>query len=206
MTPARCAATALLAVLTAVAPARADKPASPRGQAHLQVGGKPAEGGGWKGGGWVEVDYGRPLLRGRSNIFGGGADAGTLVNGGAPVWRLGANEATRLKTEVALNLGGKKVAPGEYALFAEVKDGAWTLIVSTQPTQGLGEGKAKGKIWGSYGYDAKYDVVRAPLALSKSNVSEEELTISFVDVTAAGAKLQIAWEHTVATAAIAFDK
>ena len=205
MTLARCAA-ALLAVLTAVAPARADKPASPRGQAHLQALGKPAEGGGWKGGSWVEVDYGRPLLRGRSNIFGAGAEAGTLVNGGAPVWRLGANEATRLKTEVPLNLGGKKIAPGEYALFAEVKDGAWTLIVSSQPTQAVGEGKAKGKIWGSYGYDPKFDVARVPLLLSKSDSSVEEFTIGFADVNPLGAKLQIAWERTVATALIAFEK
>ena len=120
--------------------------------------------------------------------------------------RVGANEASRLKTEVALNLGGKKVAAGEYALFAEVKDGAWTLIVSTQPTQAVGEGKAKGKIWGSYGYDAKHDVARVPLTLSKSEASVEQLTIAFTDVTAAGAKLQISWEHTVATAAIAFEK
>ena len=203
---ARAALAALVATFTAVAPALADRPASPRGLAALQVGGKAEAGGGWKGGSWVEVEYGRPLLRGRSNIFGAGADAGTMVNGGAPVWRLGANEASRLKTEVPLQLNGKKIPAGEYALFAEIKDGAWTLIVSSQPTQGVGEGKAKGKIWGSYGYDRKLDVARAPLTLTKSDASVEQLTIGFVDVTAAGAKLQVAWEHTVATAAISFEK
>ena len=48
---------------------------------------------------------------------------------GAPVWRAGANQTTRLKTEVPLEIGGKKLAPGEYSLFVDLKEGGWTLIV-----------------------------------------------------------------------------
>jgi Protein of unknown function (DUF2911) len=197
---------AVIALALASGALAADKPSSPRGSAAMQIGGK-AEGAGWKGGSWVEVDYGRPLLRGRADIFGKGADYGKLVNGDAPVWRLGANEATHLKTEAALTIAGKKVAAGDYAAFVELKEGAWTLILSTQPTRGPQDPKGTpGKIWGSYGYDPKFDVVRAPMALSKSDVSVEQLTIGFADVTAEGGKLQIAWGNTVATLPIALAK
>ena len=45
----------------------------------------------YSGGKWIEVTYSRPMLRGRTDIFGKGADYGKTVNGGAPVWRAGAN-------------------------------------------------------------------------------------------------------------------
>lgn len=190
---------ALFLATSATSAQGADKPASPRGTAAMQLGGK-AEGGGWKGGSWVEVDYGRPLLRGRSNVFEGN---GKAIND-SPVWRLGANESTHLKTEAALTVAGKKVPVGDYAAFVEFKDGAWTLILSTQPTRGPSDPRGTpGKIWGSYGYDAKFDVVRAPMTLTKSDVSVEQLTLGFVDVTATGGKLQIAWDKTVATVPLA---
>ena len=189
----------ILVLSLATASRAADKPASPRGTAAMQLGGK-AEGAGWKGGSWVEVDYGRPLLRGRSGVF---ADDGKAIND-APVWRLGANESTRLRTEVALTVGGKKVPVGDYAAFVELKGGAWTLVLSTQPTRGPADPRGTpGKIWGSYGYDAKFDVVRAPMTVGKSEVSVEQLTLGFVEVTATGGKLQIAWDKTVATVPLA---
>ena len=189
----------LLALSLSSAALAADKPASPRGTAAMQLGGK-AEAGGWKGGSWVEVDYGRPLLRGRTGVF---ADNGKAIND-APVWRLGANESTHLKTEVAITVGGKKVPVGDYAAFVELKDGAWTLILSSQPTRGPADPRGTpGKIWGSYGYDAKFDVVRVPMKMEKWDHAVEQFTIEFVDVTATGGKLQVAWDKTVATVALA---
>ena len=76
----------------------------------------------YSGGKWIEVTYSRPMLRGRTDIFGKGADYGKTVNGGAPVWRAGANQTTKLKTEVPLMIGGKKLAPGSYDLFVELKE------------------------------------------------------------------------------------
>ena len=173
----------------------AERPARPRGLASLQLG---------KGGKWIDVDYGRPLLRGRHDIFGAGASYGKEVTGQFPVWRLGANETTRLKTELPMTIGGKTLAPGNYDLFAELKNGAWTLIVSTQPAIEPGESTTSTKMWGAGGYDPRYDVARVPMSVAKSAVSVEQLTIGFVDVSAHGAKLQVAWDHTVATAPFSF--
>ena len=106
--------------LTAGVLAQGRRDASPAGTAATEVLGKydtsavpqPV----YKGGKWIEIEYSRPMLRGRADVFGKGADYGKKVNAGAPVWRAGANQTTRLKTEVPLEIGGKRLAPGEYDL------------------------------------------------------------------------------------------
>lgn len=184
-----------------IASAQEKKPLSPAGTAATMVGGTwsaPDKDGERKysGGKWIEVTYSRPMLRGRTEIFGKGADYGKAVNGGAPVWRVGANQTTKLKTEVPLTLGGKRLEPGSYDLFVELKEGAWTLIVSTQPTQDQYDPKDETRIWGSYGYDPKFDVVRVPMTMLAPAVSVDQFTIEFVDMSDAGGKLAMAWEKT----------
>lgn len=179
------------------------KQASPAGTAATQVGGTwsaPDKDGDqrYQGGKWIEVTYSRPILRGRQDIFGKGADYGKKVNGGAPVWRAGANQTTKLKTEVPLEIGGKRLAAGEYDLFVDLKEPAWTLIVSTQPTQEKYDPADKARIWGSYGYDPKFDVVRAPMTMMKPAVSVDQFTIGFVDMNDKGGKLAMAWGNTSA--------
>jgi Protein of unknown function (DUF2911) len=150
------------------------------------------------GGKWIEVTYSRPILRGRTNVFGKGADYGKAVSGSAPVWRAGANATTKLTTEVPLMIGGKKIEPGSYDAFVDLKETGWTLILSTQPTQDKYDPNEKTKIWGSYGYDAKYDVARAPMTMMTPAVSIDQFTIGFVDMTDAGGKLAMGWEKTAA--------
>jgi hypothetical protein len=200
--------TAAFAAAQTAAPTAAPTPAAPRraaspaGTAATQVGGawstpadKDAEPR-YSGGKWIEIVYSRPILRGRSDIFGKGADYGKKVNAGAPVWRAGANQTTRLKTEVPLEIGGKKVAPGEYSLFVDLKEGGWTLIVSTQPYQEKYDAADKVKTWGAYGYDTKYDVARAPMKMVTPANSFDQFTIGFVNMTDKGGAIAMAWETT----------
>jgi len=186
-----------------MAPAQEKKPLSPAGTTATMVGGTwsaPDKDGErtYSGGKWIEVAYSRPMLRGRADIFGKGADYGKGVNAGAPVWRAGANVATKLTTEVALTIGGKRLEPGSYDVFVELKEGAWTLILSTQPTQDKYDPKDKTKIWGSYGYDPKFDVVRVPMAMVTPAVTIDQFTIGFADMTDSGGKLGMGWEKTAA--------
>ena len=93
------------ATLVAQAVPEVKLPPSPAGQAAVQLGGrweKSADGERYRDGKWVVVDYGRPLLRGRTGIFGSGADYGKRVNPDAAIWRMGANDTTRLTTQVPL--------------------------------------------------------------------------------------------------------
>lgn len=191
----------LLLAGAVIASAQDKKPLSPAGTAATMVGGTwsaPDKDGErtYSGGKWIEVAYSRPILRGRAEIFGKGADYGKAVNAGAPVWRAGANQTTKLTTEVPLTIGGKRLESGSYDVFVELKEGAWTLILSTQPTQDQYDPKEKAKIWGSYGYDPKFDVVRVPMTMVTPAVSIDQFTIAFADMTDAGGKLAMAWEKT----------
>lgn len=196
-------AVALAAVLTLPTLAQDQRPASPRGEAATQVGGHwvTAENGRthYEGGKWITVDYGRPILRGRDHIFGSADDYGKTVNAGASVWRAGANQTTRLSTEAPITIGGKTLQPGDYSLFVDLSGGEWTLIVSTQPHQAEYDRENKDATWGSYGYDPKFDVVRASMSVGKTDHTVDQFTIGFVDVTDAGGKLAMAWEDTLAT-------
>jgi hypothetical protein len=181
------------------------RPMSPAGVASTQVGGKwsePDKDGerSYSGGKWIEVTYSRPVLRGRTDIFGKGATYGKTVNGGAPVWRAGANVTTTLKTEVPLEIGGKRLEPGEYSMFVDLKEPGWTLILSKQPRQEKYDPNEKMKTWGSYNYDPKHDVVRVPMKMVTPAFSVDQFTIAFVDVTDQGGKLAMAWEKTGAVA------
>lgn len=198
-------ALAVFALLVTAAPtlAQSDRPASPRGEAATQVGGDwvSQENGRtrYEGGKWIVVDYGRPILRGRDDVFGSGEDYGKGVNAGAPVWRAGANQTTRLETEAAVTLDGKRVEPGEYSLFVDLSGGEWTLIVSKQPHQEEYDSENKGATWGSYGYDPAHDVVRAPMKVQDHEHSVDQFTISFLDVTNESGTLAMAWDDTLAT-------
>ena len=146
------------------------KPASPAGTAATQVGGTwakatPDAEPRYTGGKWIEITYGRPVLRGRTAIFGAGADYGKKVSDGVPVWRAGANLTTRFATEVPLVFGGKTLAAGEYSVFVELKPGAWTLVFSKQAFQQKYDPNEKVSTWGSYNYDQTQDVLRVPMVV-----------------------------------------
>ena len=203
ITTAAALALAGSVVLAQQAAAPAPMPASPRGTAATQVGGKwvvEKEGAAprYREGKWIVVDYGRPILRGRTDIFGKGADYGKQVNDDGPVWRAGANQTTRLKTEAPLVFGGKTLPAGEYSLFVDLKPGAWTLIFSTQPHQTKYDPNNKTETFGAYNYDPKFDVLRVPMQTTTTTTSFDQFTIGFVDMTDKGGSLAMWWEKTTA--------
>ena len=123
------------------------------------------------------------------------------MNGGAPVWRLGANQTTRLKTDVALKFGDAMVPAGEYSLFAELESPTkWTMIVSNWGAQKNYDRDDKENLWGSYGYTPDKDVARVTMQIEPSQVSLDQFTIAFVNVSDSGGTLVFGWEHTVALA------
>jgi hypothetical protein len=179
------------------------KPASPAGTAATQIGGKyvAVQGGQrYQDGKWIEVAYSRPILRGRQNIFGAGADYGKAVSDDSPVWRAGANQTTRLKTEVPLVFDGKTLPAGEYCVFVELKESGWTLIFSNWPAQEKYDPKNKEALWGSYGYTPDKDVLRAAMKVETLPFSMDQFTIAFIDMAVDGGKLAMMWDKTMATA------
>jgi hypothetical protein len=187
-------------VLTASMAAQGGRQPSPDGSSAAHVGGRYVTGPEnpiYQGGKWVEILYGRPLKRGR-DLWGSGADYGKKLNDGAPVWRAGANVSTRLKTEAALTIGGKAIAPGEYTMFIDLKPNAWTFIVSrwaANPTFP----STKDALFGAYDYTPDKDVVRTPMKLETLSYSVEQLTWGFADVTETGGRLVMSWDKMTAS-------
>ena len=89
----------------------------PRETASANVGGKK-----------VEINYGRPALKGRP--------LGDLMKQLPEdrIWRAGENEVTILKTEGDLTLGAKKVAAGSYSVYVHIPEsGDWSLVLNSDP-------------------------------------------------------------------------
>ncbi len=192
----------MIAAAELVAQAQAPRPASPPGTAATQVGGKyvkGARGVSYQGGKWIEVTYNRPIKRGRQDLFGKGADYGKTLNDSAPVWRAGANQTTRLKTEVPLVFDGKTLPAGEYDVFVDLKENGWTLIFSTWPVQQKYDPNNKAELWGSFGYTPDKDVLRAPMKVGQLPFAMDQFTIAFTDMTADGGTLAMMWDKTIAT-------
>ncbi|HYL38836.1 MAG TPA: DUF2911 domain-containing protein [Bryobacteraceae bacterium] len=170
--------------------------ASPVGASSTQVGGKYDERDVYVGGKWIEVRYGRPIKRGR-DLF-GPSDYAEFLNDGAPVWRAGANVSTRLNTEVAIVIGGKTIAPGEYSLFIDLQGDVWMFIVSSWPAQTTYDTKNKQALFGAFDYTPDRDIVRTRMTRTKLPYSFDQLAWEFLNMNATGGRLAIIWDTQMA--------
>jgi hypothetical protein len=127
------------------------------------------------GGADVQIEYGRPRVRGRV-IMGG------IVPWGE-VWRTGANAATGFTTSADLRLGSAEIPAGSYTLYSVPRPEGAELIVNRQTGQ-----------WGTE-YDPSLDLVRIPLTRRDLAAPVEEFTIA-IDSADGGARLRLAWERT----------
>lgn len=132
----------------------------------------------------IKIVYSRPQLKGRI-IFG-------VLEQFGKVWRLGANENTEITFFEKAMVGGKKIKPGTYSLFAIPEKDKWTIILNKQINK-----------WGAFTYDETKDLVRTEIPVNKSPKSLEYLSLTFVK-TPLGANLEIGWDKTLVELPIAF--
>lgn len=138
------------------------------------------------GQGTVELNYSRPSAKGRA-IYGNLVPYGKL-------WRTGANAATRISFNEPVQINGKNIDTGSYALYAIPGENEWTLIIN------------KGfKNSGTSGYTESDDVVRVNVKPVKMNHAVETFTIQFANVEAMKMDIQIMWDKTMVTLPITTD-
>jgi len=125
----------------------------------------------------VTLEYSRPNMRGRK-IF------GDLVPYGQ-VWRLGANQNTKITFSTDVKVGEATLKAGLYAIYATPNATAWDVIFYTDATNGGLPAK-----WDDSKVAAKVNVEIYPLPM---NI--ETFTISFDDLTSNSAILGIMWEQ-----------
>ena len=165
-------------VLTASFAAAQQPPASPAATESATIGGKA-----------ISITYAAPKVKGREGkLFGKDGQIGKDRT--YPVWRAGANAATKFHTDADLDIGGLAVPQGDYTLFVDLTDPAkWTLILNKQVGQ-----------WGLT-YDKAQDLGRAPMTMAKPPALVEDLKYTLSSEGGNKGKLTLAWENVSASVA-----
>ena len=125
----------------------------------------------------VTVTYSRPSMKGRA-IYGDLVPYDQL-------WRTGANQATKISFSDTMEVAGKKVPGGEYALFTIPGEQEWTIILNKNTEQG-----------GTGSYKESEDALRFEVAPITTKENYETFTIAFSDISQTSASLNILWEDT----------
>jgi hypothetical protein len=140
----------------------------------------------------IEVEYFRPGVKGRK-IF---ADKSTLpLQPYGEVWRVGANNPTKITFSTPVKFGGQDVPAGSYGLYAIPGADEWTVILNR-----IGE-----KDWGAYAYKSDNDAARAKVKPVMLTVPVETCTIDVNDIRPQSATLNISWEQTRVPVKLEFD-
>lgn len=133
----------------------------------------------------VEIDYSRPSARGRKIMDG-------LVRYGE-IWRTGANKNTTVSFSDAVDVAGKPLAAGKYALYTRPSSDQWEVYFYKK--NNMGDASSK---WES-------DQVALKVSVSPVYFDPmvETFTITFSDLQNNGASLNLIWEHTLVPISIA---
>ena len=127
--------------------------------------------------GSIELTYSRPGTKDRK-IFGDLVPYNKL-------WRTGANAATIIKFSEPVEIQGKKIDTGSYALYTIPGTDAWEIILN----KGI-------KNWGVDGYAESDDVARFKVPSMSMNTKIETFTMQFADIKAESCELHILWDKT----------
>lgn len=159
--------------VTSCAAAFQEKRASPHETVSLELDGKQ-----------LSIVYGRPYLKHR--------EFGKDVAPYGQVWRLGADEATKLTLPSAAKVqGGPELPAGSYSLWAIPGPDKWTMIVNKQAD-----------VWGT-DYDHSQDLARFTLPV-QNTASVEEFTITLTKKSNKSVDVSFAWGTQKVTMTVMF--
>jgi hypothetical protein len=164
------------AALSAQTPPPKPPPVSPPATESATIAGKT-----------ITIHYNSPGVKGRAgHLF--SKDGLISHDPHYPVWRAGANPATRLHTDADLAIGDLLVPKGDYTLFVDISDpDNWILIVNKQTGQ-----------WG-LAYDGSHDLGKTKMAMTTPAETIENLKYSLTGTGGSKGTLTLAWENHIAT-------
>ncbi len=136
----------------------------------------------------ITVDYSRPAVRGRQ-IF------GDLVPYGR-IWRVGANESTKITVDTAMEVMGHSLPKGTYALYAFPQALTWEIAFHTN-TSHWGDGRKN--------YNQTEDLFRIKVNPQQIPDHQENFLIAFDSITHNTAHMQLIWANTKISIPFAVD-
>jgi len=139
------------------------------------------------GGKTIVITYSSPKVNNRvGKLF--GKDGRIGQDPTYPVWRAGANAATKFHTDADLDVGALFVPKGDYTLYVDLTDPAnWQLVINKQTGQ-----------WGLT-YNKDQDLGRVPMSMAKARGLVENLKYTLADEGGNKGKLTLAWETVAAS-------
>ena len=136
----------------------------------------------------ITIDYCRPGTKGRK-IF------GEIVPYGR-IWRVGANESTKMTITQPIKINNHQLPAGTYALYAIPQADNWTMVVHRNITH-WGDGRDD--------YDANEDAFRFEVKVKTLKKMVEDFTIDFQNLTHSNTDIILAWENTLVSFTITVD-
>jgi hypothetical protein len=136
--------------------------------------------------GSIKIVYSRPSAKDRK-VF------GDLVPYGK-IWRTGANEATLISFSEPVEIDGKRVDSGTYALYTIPFEDVWEVI--------LNKGVSN---WGTENYLESEDVFRSKIEPVKNKAKVETFTMLLTNIKKESCQLQILWDKKILNIPIAVD-
>lgn len=127
----------------------------------------------------ISVRYSRPATKGRE-VFGG------LVPYGR-IWRVGANESTKITVNTDMNIMGNTLPKGTYALYAFPEASEWQMVFHKN-TSHWGDGRKN--------YEAKEDLFRVKVKPQSVHHHQENFLIAFDSITHNSVNMTLTWANT----------
>ena len=131
----------------------------------------------------ISVSYSRPAARGRV-LFGNqpNGEPGLVPNG--RMWRVGANESTKITFDTEVSIFDNVLSKGTYALYAFPEEGEWQIIFHNNISH-WGDGRQN--------YNPKEDALRVKVRPFKTLNFQENFLISFDAITHNGLEMLLTW-------------
>jgi tetratricopeptide (TPR) repeat protein len=143
----------------------------------------------------ITITYSRPAARGRT-IFGNRADGQPALVPYGRIWRVGANESTKITFDSEVNILGNSLSKGTYAIYAFPEANEWQLVFHNNTTH-WGDGRTA--------YNPEEDALRVTVHPKQTLNYQENFLISFDDITHHTATLNLHWAGTEVSLPMTFN-
>ncbi len=134
----------------------------------------------------IKIEYSRPAVRGRK-VFGNLPDGKKGLVPYGRIWRVGANESTKITVDGSISIHGNTLVKGTYALYAFPEKEEWEVVFHSN-TSHWGDGRNN--------YEPEEDVFRIKIKPNSEASFQENFLISFDNITHNSADMIWHWENT----------